>query len=510
MDKRRNEEKGACMLRYRCHFSVIFERLWQFWIVILLMAVNQIDNVVELAESVGEKGISGFMTDGGFIGIAALALITLAVLAVQFFLWRKTFITLEDNLIIIERNTLRKYRNTIAVENLSAINMERNLFERIVGTYKLKLDTNSMTTADETDVTIVFREDIAVRFRSAVIERMNAVKGCENAGGALKERQPDQLFASAAENKDILHCDTPDIIKHTLYTLPLLSLTVAVCGICGASFYVSRFGFDSFIHELLGGFIAVALMVLGSLYNVVKRFFSYYDFTVYRDGKELHVRCGLIKLRSYTIPVDKITAINIEQPLVSRIFRKYSAKVVTVGIGDESGESSNITMSLSAEEMSFWLKTLVPEYVWGDMTAVNREERAGVSVRAFKSVKWHVFSVSAAALLIYFTELPIFVSVGVPAAIDLFILLIYVLSHSAAGYMIREEGMTLCEGCFTKCYSIFKCDRMQVINLTYHPAAKKSGCCNGRILLLNSSAGIPYIKEELALEISDRMIGGKK
>ena len=58
--------------------------------------------------------------------------------------------------------------------------------------------------------------------------------------------------------------------------------------------------------------------------------------------------CGLIKLRSYTIPVDKITAIEIDQPLVSRLLGRYNAKVVTVGLGDEEGESSNITLSLTA------------------------------------------------------------------------------------------------------------------------------------------------------------------
>ena len=34
---------------------------------------------------------------------------------------------------IIEMNTLKRSKNTIAIENISAVNMERNLFERMAG-----------------------------------------------------------------------------------------------------------------------------------------------------------------------------------------------------------------------------------------------------------------------------------------------------------------------------------------------------------------------------------------
>ena len=30
-------------IKLRCHFSTIFESLWQFWVVIVFMLLNQID-----------------------------------------------------------------------------------------------------------------------------------------------------------------------------------------------------------------------------------------------------------------------------------------------------------------------------------------------------------------------------------------------------------------------------------------------------------------------------------
>lgn len=497
-------------IKLRCHFSIIFESLWQFWIVIILMAVNQIDNVIDMVSQIGQKGLKEFMYAGGFWGIAAILLITLIVLGIQFFRWRKTWIILEDNLVIVERNTLKKYRNTIAIENISAVNMERNLFERIVGTYRLKMDTNSMTTANKTDVSIVFREDVAIEFRKTVLERMSRLKGGGSEKALSAERQPDRLAADETCGREIFHCSPKDMVKHALYTLPVFSLIIVVLGIGAVIWYSASFGFMSFVRYAVGGFIAVVFMVLGSFYNLIKRFLTYYDFTVYRDGKDLHVRCGLIKLKSYTIPVDKITAIEIEQPLVSRLFKKYNAKVVTVGIGDEEGESSNITMSLSAGELMKWLGILIPEYMWGDLLHINKEEKAGINVRLFKSIKWHIAAAAAALILTGVTELSPWICIGVPVLTDLFIAVLYVLSHKASGYMIRNEGLVVRGGYFANHYAIFRYDRMQVMNNTYHPVARRYGCGTGVALLLNFAAGIPYIKKELILEISEKMIGGTK
>ena len=111
-------------------------------------------------------------------------------------------------------------------------------------------------------------------------------------------------------------------------------------------------------------------MVAGAVFDIVGKFLAYYGFTVYRDGRDLHVKRGLIRLQSYTIPTDKITALKIEQKPFSRLFGKYCANVVTVGVGDEEGESSNITMAVSKDELKKQLGELLPEYGWADVDMV--------------------------------------------------------------------------------------------------------------------------------------------
>ena len=53
----------------------------------------------------------------------------------QLIVWSKTYISIYDNTIVIERNTLNRKKDTIGIKNISNVNMERNLFE-MLGTDK--------------------------------------------------------------------------------------------------------------------------------------------------------------------------------------------------------------------------------------------------------------------------------------------------------------------------------------------------------------------------------------
>ena len=43
--------------------------------------------------------------------------------------------------------------------------------------------------------------------------------------------------------------------------------------------------FPLFIFQAVGGFIAVALMVIGAIFDIIGKFIAYYGFSVYRDGQ---------------------------------------------------------------------------------------------------------------------------------------------------------------------------------------------------------------------------------
>ena len=91
--------------------------------------------------------------------IGAIAACILLAFAWHYIIWSRTYISIQDNALVLEKNTLNRKKNTIGISSISNINLEQNLFEMALGTCKLKLDTNSLTTADQTDVNIVLKKE---------------------------------------------------------------------------------------------------------------------------------------------------------------------------------------------------------------------------------------------------------------------------------------------------------------------------------------------------------------
>ena len=166
MINERPMENNPEKIRLRCHFSSIFESLWQFWAVIAITLFNQIDTIIEVVRDVKSSGIRQALAEGGIWGLALILSLTGAVLLFQFLRWRKTWVTLDGNLIIIERNTLNRIHNTIAVENLS----ERCFYALCLTAVILKSDN-----LDRLARYLCFNDDIADTALSAACGRNGVI-----------------------------------------------------------------------------------------------------------------------------------------------------------------------------------------------------------------------------------------------------------------------------------------------------------------------------------------------
>ncbi|MBO5087251.1 MAG: PH domain-containing protein, partial [Lachnospiraceae bacterium] len=156
--------------KFRCHASVIVENLGgAFWFIVLML-FSSLDNASELFTLLMEGEITLFQA---LAGTGVVLVIVAVILIYNWVVWAKTWISIDNEAIVIEKNLLNRKVNTIGMKNISNINMEQNVFERIVGTYKIKLDTNSATTADQTDVKIILSKDKAEWFKQQVMQRMN-------------------------------------------------------------------------------------------------------------------------------------------------------------------------------------------------------------------------------------------------------------------------------------------------------------------------------------------------
>ena len=159
--------------RFRNHISIIVERTGGILIAFLILFIpSLLENIDEAVEAGME------LLDGkGLLVNLGILLLFIIIIAAQVIVWSKTYISIQDNAVIIERNTLNKKKNTIGIRSISNINTEQNLFEMLLGTCKVKLDTNSRSTADSTDVKIVLKKADALWFKQEVMRRMQDEAG---------------------------------------------------------------------------------------------------------------------------------------------------------------------------------------------------------------------------------------------------------------------------------------------------------------------------------------------
>lgn len=254
----------------------------------VFLFITDIDDTKEIGQEIQKEGGIAF----GIVLLIILA-VFLVVFLWSFIRWRKTTILLEDDVLIWEKATLNKKTLTINVQNISSLNLEQNLLERLLNTSRLKIDTSSLYTVSIGNVLLV-----AVVIIGFLCSFLDIFEGM-NSGETLS------------------------------------TLAASFAGICTAVSF---------------------LMVL------LKRFFTYYDLTAGRKGGKIFLQYGLLKKREYTIPVETVNALKIQQTMIGRIFRRYHASIECIGVGDENNETAQLTLSLPYEEMLERVANLLPEY----------------------------------------------------------------------------------------------------------------------------------------------------
>ena len=142
----------------RCHFTHIFELFARYIYAIIVITASIAFNMAgsiasdkEIVEDVKEA--SGFVMSADALAVLAvvgvLLLVSLIMLLYCAFKWRYTFVSAEENTLIYESGKFIKKRVAIPFEKINTIDMGRNIFERIVGTCRLKIDTGAYSNRQE-------------------------------------------------------------------------------------------------------------------------------------------------------------------------------------------------------------------------------------------------------------------------------------------------------------------------------------------------------------------------
>lgn len=491
--------------RFRCHPSIIIERLGgTFWLIVLML-ISSVDDFSSALSAVAAGEVSLFEA---LLGMGIFFLIIVIGLVANWIVWLKTYISIDDEAIVVERNLLNRKVRTIGMKNISNINMEQNIFERIIGTYKIKLDTNSSTTANETDVQIILSKEKALWFKNEVMLRM---KG-ETEEAVLEEA--DEIMEYDVEYT------MQDILKHCLFTANPISVIFCLGVIGGLIFSMRIANFDeefmSSIVEILGGLFAVFIVVLTVFQSLVQDFFVYYGFKAKRQGEKIYLSHGLLKKRQYTIAVDKINGIKMVAPVVSRIFGRQYVQVVCVGVGDEKNENSKILLAEKTEDIEEKLALLLPEF---DIRQPKLMKRHKCSL--WKEVCNIILTGIVCVVAMYFVGVRNVLEIDEVLwrvmPVTIFCAIVFastvlgnVLRYQTAKVGLSERNLFIVNGTYGKVSVWIPYSKIQELDLTQGPLARHFGYGKGVIFILATVLDKVYLMNcfpmELFGEIEKKML----
>lgn len=324
--------------KFRNHFSIIIEKLWKYMLIIGLFLWDMISDLsVEETLAVMDNLIAALI----LVGI--LAVVTIYEILV----WRKTWIVMDENAVVITSGRIQQKKKTISLANVANVNIQRNILETLFGTCKVKLDVNSSGNM-ASEMEIVLKVEKASALQAAIMSYVSQGKTAH----VNMEAQEHEHESEA--------CSKKDIFFHCLYSVTIWWLI---------AFIILLIPFASLFlpgesTEMPVGFweiLTLIVPVLGVIFTGIAGFLQYYKFTVYRVGDRIHISYGFFTRKMYQIPVHRIHSIEIVSPALGRMFGRAYAKMVCVGVGDEEKELSLLTLAMKQEDLWKKLKDLIPE-----------------------------------------------------------------------------------------------------------------------------------------------------
>lgn len=489
--------------RFRCHASVIIENLGgAFWFIVLML-FSSLEDSAELFALLLKGEVTLFQALAG-VGVVLIFIIIIVVY--NWVVWSKTWISIDNEAIVIERNMLNRKVNTIGMKNISNINTEQNIFERIVGTYKIKLDTNSATTANETDVKIILSKDKAEWFKQQVMLCMNSE--CNE-------------IIQEVEVYDVEY-KAKDIIMHCIYTASPIAVLFCVAFIVGCAVLLQFVDTGAVLVDglinVLGSVFAILVIVGSAFQSLIRDFFVYYGFKARRQENKIYLSHGFFKKRQYTIAVDKINAVEIESPVVSRILGRQFVKVICVGVGDEENENSMILLSEKTEVMREKLSVLLPEFVIKQPEIIPRDKNSvwGEVIGFLINVLlWGAVAIVFGVIDLLEIE-TIWIRTTIVAVCVLILCLVLFgiyLSFKTCGIGMAEDNLLIVMGVYRKTATWIPYAKIQELEYSQGPIDRHFGIANGIIYILaatlNSIHAVSYFKIEVFDEIHKRMLQRK-
>lgn len=477
---------GGEELFLRNHITYIVEKVWTVLLVFIVIIAGNEELREVLLSFIKKEKLDRYM-QMHLLWFSGVTLLLLILLVWFFNRWYRTTIVVKDGTIAYSQVTLFKKSNTMSVKQISNVNIEQNIFEMIFGTCKLRLDTDSMTTAENTDMEMILKKRKAEQVKKYILA-MKEGADVRDVDSEVSEEEYDIIYTG---KEMILNGLLSISVKQFVFALSflisfVLTLKALLEGVGQGNFESVIDGLFVLLAEFLGAYSLI--------WSILKKILMDFRFRAKRKNQEIYVTCGLWKKKSYMVPVNKINAVKIEYPVFARIFGRGFLRVLNVGGEGEEVDGMKLLLLGTYDDLKARMEILLPEYQMPDLKSKRPVPRQWMYIRAIASVVLGAIcgGIGYGGLVIAFGSakqvqaVHIFICLLVGVVATAFWLLLSYLTYKTYGIGYMERELLLVHGIFRKEVSLIPYDRIQYICYQQGPLERIFGIQHGYVSLLAS------------------------
>ncbi|SDP09704.1 putative membrane protein [Pedococcus dokdonensis] len=285
----------------------------------------------------------------GHLGLAALGVLVVlvAIIAGAWVSWRFSRFRVADTLIELRTGVLFRQHRQVRFDRIQAVDLGRPLLARLTGLSEVvvqsaggkdsHLKLSFLTDAQAQQV----REQLmALAGRSDEVTGPPTASGTDAAG--LTDADYVDVPAPAPPGDQVLTVPNARILQSVLYSGPGLVIVVAVPALL-LSIVLG-------VPEMVA-WLGPMTLAVGSAH--LKRLTQECNFEVLHQGDRLRIRHGLTDLRTTTVPLHRIQAVEVSQSLPWRLpgWWRIQVNVAGAGTGDDVTQTVLMPVGTRAEAL---------------------------------------------------------------------------------------------------------------------------------------------------------------
>lgn len=277
-----------------------------------------------------------------FIGIFCLIFLSLFY---EFLIYKNTSITIDDKNIYYKKNGIfvKKYKTTL-IKNISNINIQNSIFQKLFDLVSISIDTDSTETVKKSDYKLIVKNSDAILMKNLI----NSLKTENN--DYIFEKDIDEIN----ENYIVHRFTTREVFRHILISTSPLLLLFQISTVIFPFLFDSTLG-NSILFVISLSFVYFVIFISNQLNKVN-------NLTITRKENEIDIFYGFLRNEHFSIPISKIQSLDSEQSFFARLFNYKIYKINAVGVGNEKDESNILNVYLKTDIADKNLKEILPEF----------------------------------------------------------------------------------------------------------------------------------------------------